>query len=133
MSIVETIDGFFDFWRRVFNKFTVLDIKLPQIYTATLALILAKAFPAILVVRHEAAALGLAVVHGVPRALDAAVVEHVLARTTTVRPTPQPEHARKRDGGEDGERASENGYQMNHGQSSPSPRPSQVMSFTSGE
>ena len=53
MSIVETIDGFFDFWRRVFNKFTVLDIKLLQIYTATLALILAKAFPAILVVPYS--------------------------------------------------------------------------------
>ena len=52
MSIVGTIDGFFDFWRRVFKKFTVLDIKLLQVYTATLALILAKAFPAILVVPY---------------------------------------------------------------------------------
>ena len=52
MGIGESIDGFFDFWRRVFKKFTVLDIKLLQVYTATLALILAKAFPAILVVPY---------------------------------------------------------------------------------
>ena len=52
MNIVETIDGFFDFWRRVFKKCTLVDIKLLQIYTATLALILAKAFPAILVVPY---------------------------------------------------------------------------------